>query len=140
MSKRGYVKCGYCSDYYLKGGGGEGHLCFLKQGDSIFGNDSHHSSTIHALNVIYYDIENHLEDRFECRFQSIDENGNMVSIQQSVSFAIMDQVESFCNTLTEHEQECMDVVTCKSLTLLCVVNGSHSIRKLFSNLNHLEQM
>ena len=48
----------------------------------------------------------------------------------------MDQVESFRNTLTEREQECMDVVTCKSHhpTLLCVVNGSHSIRKHFCEL------
>ena len=74
------MKCGYCSDYYLKGGGCEGHSCFLKQGDSIFGNDYRHSSMIHAHNVFYYDIESHLEDRFECRFQSIDENSNVASI------------------------------------------------------------
>ena len=81
LSKRGFVKCGYCSDYQLKGGGGEGHSCFLKRGNSIFGGDSHRSSTIHAHNVFCYDIETRLEDRFECRFQSIDENGNEVSVR-----------------------------------------------------------
>ena len=81
LSKRGFVKCGYCSDYQLKGGGGEGHSCFLKRGNSIFGSDSHRSSTIRAHNVFCYDIETRLEDRFECRFQSIDENGNEVSVR-----------------------------------------------------------
>ena len=60
----------------------------------------------------------------------------MVSIRQSVSFATMDQVESFHNTLTEREQECMDVVTCKSHypTLLCIVKGFHSVRTHFCKL------
>ena len=30
LSKKAYVKCGYCSDYYLKGGGGEGSFVFFK--------------------------------------------------------------------------------------------------------------
>ena len=38
MSKCGYVKCGYCSEYYLKGC--QGHSCFLAPIDSIFGNEA----------------------------------------------------------------------------------------------------
>ena len=34
-----YVKCGFCSDFYLQGM--VAHSCFLKKGDSIFGNPNH---------------------------------------------------------------------------------------------------
>ena len=46
------------------------------------------------------------------------------------------KLKVFKNTLTECEQECMDVVTCKSHhpTLLCMVNHSHSVRKYFCEL------
>ena len=45
-----YVKCGYCSEYYLKGCMGN-HSCFLESSDSIFGNETKRSSTIWAHNV-----------------------------------------------------------------------------------------
>ena len=79
MSKHGYVKCGYCSEYYLKGC--QGHSCFLAPIDSIFGNEARCSSTICTHNVFYYDIESHLEDKFECRFQELNHQGNLVMIK-----------------------------------------------------------
>ena len=31
-----YVKCGFCSDYYVRGFSGS-HACFLRKSDSLFG-------------------------------------------------------------------------------------------------------
>ena len=33
-----YVKCGYCSDFYLRGVSNS-HNCFLQRSDSIFGDE-----------------------------------------------------------------------------------------------------
>ena len=33
-----YVKCGYCSDFYLRGVSNS-HNCFLRRSDSIFGDE-----------------------------------------------------------------------------------------------------
>ena len=62
-----YVKCGFWSGFYLKGS--VSHSCFLKQSDSIFGNSSRRSSTIKSHNVFYYDIENRLENYYECKVE-----------------------------------------------------------------------
>ena len=45
-----YVKCGYCSDFYVKGFSGN-HACFLRNSDSIFGDVKKRSKTIHSHNV-----------------------------------------------------------------------------------------
>ena len=42
--RREYVKCDFCSDFYLKGN--SSHSCFLKQSDSILANSSRRSSTV----------------------------------------------------------------------------------------------
>ena len=60
-----YVKCGFCSDYYVRGFSGS-HACFLRKSDSLFGDGRKRSKTIHAHNVFFYDIESRLEERFEC--------------------------------------------------------------------------
>ena len=48
----------------------------------------------------------------------------------------MGEVLSFHDTLSERELECMNLATSKSHepTLLCVINGSHSVRKHFCEL------
>ena len=47
-----YVKCGFCSNFYLKGT--LSHSCFLKPTDSNFGNVSRQSTAITSHNVFYY--------------------------------------------------------------------------------------
>ena len=77
--KREYVKCGFCSDFYLKGN--SSHSCFLKSTDSILANPSRRSSTIKSHNVFYYDIESRLENYFEFKLESpekIGSNGNVI--------------------------------------------------------------
>ena len=74
-----YVKCGFCSGFYLRGT--TTHSCFLRPSDSIFGNSSHCSSTIKSHNVFYYDIESRLETYYECKVEkpeTFDEFGNLV--------------------------------------------------------------
>ena len=53
-----YIKCGFCSDYYLKGS--TTHNCFLKPSDSLF-KSNQCLTTIKTHNVFYYDIESRLE-------------------------------------------------------------------------------
>ena len=45
----------------------------------------------------------------------------------------MEEVNKFKNTLTQEQQDCMEVLKCRSYqpTLLCVVNGAQSIKKHF---------
>ena len=77
--KREYVKCGFCSDFYLKGN--SLHSYFLKSTDSIFANPSGRSSIIKSQNVFFYDIESRLENYFECKVESpekIGSNGNLI--------------------------------------------------------------
>ena len=47
-----YVKCGYCSDFYLRGMSNS-HNCFLRRSDSIFGDEKKRSNMINAQNVFY---------------------------------------------------------------------------------------
>ena len=63
--KREYVKCGFCSNFYLKGN--SSHSCSLKSTDSILAHSSRHSSTIKSHNGFYYDIESRLKNYFECK-------------------------------------------------------------------------
>ena len=63
-----YVKCGYCSDFYLQGVSNS-HNCFLRRSDSIFGDEKKRSNMIHAQNVFYYDIESQLEERWNVGFK-----------------------------------------------------------------------
>ena len=112
-----YTKCGYCSDFYLRGVSNS-HNCFLRRSDSIFGNERKRSNTIHAQNVFYYDIESRLEERLECRFQETTESVNLHNLKEK---------------LTERESKCMEVARCKSHqpTLLCVVNSMQSVKRHF---------
>ena len=50
-----YVKCGYCSDFYLRGCANS-HSCFLKLNDSLFGDASKRLSMICAHNVFFFMI------------------------------------------------------------------------------------
>ena len=60
-SQTQYVKCGFCTDFYLKGS--SLHSCYLKKSNSIFGNASRRSSsTIKSYDAFYYDIESRLEN------------------------------------------------------------------------------
>ena len=79
-----YVKCGYCSDFYLQGVLNS-HNCFLRRSDSILGDEKKRSNMIHAQNIFYYDIESRLEERLECRFQETTENGDTVTARKSVT-------------------------------------------------------
>ena len=74
-----YIKCGFCSDFYIRGT--VTHSCFFKKSDSIFGNLNHQSSTIKSHNV-FIDIESRLETCYECKVEQPElfhELGNMVS-------------------------------------------------------------
>ena len=44
-----YVKCGFSSDFYLRGT--QSHSCYLKRTDSIFGSVNRRSSTIKSHNI-----------------------------------------------------------------------------------------
>ena len=98
--QRKYVKCGFCSRFYLKGS--VSHSCFLKQSDSIFGNSSRRSSTIKSQNVFYYDIESRLENYCECKVERpelIGEDGQVIHERKQMrkAFFASDefQVEDF---------------------------------------------
>ena len=125
-----YVKCRYCSEFYVKRVSNN-HDCFLRKTDSIFGDEIKRSTTIHAQNVFYYDIESRLEDQLECR--EITMNGDAITVRKSIMVADLESVNSLKTTLTNRELNCMEVVKCKShlLTLLCVVNSSQSLKKHF---------
>ena len=51
-----YVKCGYCSDFYVKGFSGN-HACFLRNSDSIFGDVKKRSKTIHSHDVFFMTLK-----------------------------------------------------------------------------------
>ena len=129
-----YVKCGFCSDFYIEGS--SSHSCFLKCSDFIFGNESRQLMMIKAHNVFYYDIESCLESHFECKFQWFDDQGTIINVKKAQIYSSMKQVNMFKETLTDEESECLIVSKCKSHqpTLLCVVNGAHSIKKHFCEL------
>ena len=122
-----YVKCGYCSDFYIMDFPGN-HVCFLRCTDSMFGDPTKQSRTIHAHNVFFYDIESRLEEKYECRFQSINVKGDCITLRKRVMFDGMVEVEQFKRGLPEHYLKCMEVVKCKSHqpTLICVINSSRS--------------
>ena len=132
-----YVKCGYCSDFYIKGFSGN-HSCFLKKIDSMFCDEKKCSSTIHAHNVFFYNIESRLEEQFECRFQIINSRGDCITLRKSCIFDNMTDVDAFKATLPRKHLECMEVVKCRSHqpTLLCVINGSQSLKKHFCETTH----
>ena len=124
-----YVKCGYCSDYYVKGQ----HSCFLKKSDSLFGDSNKRSKTIHACNVFYYDIESRLEERVECRFQVTKLDGQCIMLQKAHVCLDMSEAETLKLTLTKKQLDCMEVVKCRShqSTLVCVVNGGQKVCRHF---------
>ena len=116
-----YVKCGYCSEFYIKGFSGN-HYCFLKRTDSIFGDEKKRSATIHAHNVFFYDIESRLEERFECRFQVPNARGELVTVRKSCMLNTLTEIEKFKESLPDEHMNCLEVVKCRSHqpTLLCV--------------------
>ena len=74
-----YVKCGFCSDFYLRET--QSHSCYLKRTDSIFGSVNRRSSTIKSHNIFYYDIECHLETYYKCKVErpeQFDEKRKMI--------------------------------------------------------------
>ena len=128
-----YVKCGYCSDFYLQGLSNS-HNCFLRRSDSIFGDEKKRANMIHAQNVFYYDIESRLEERLECRFQETTESGDTVTVRKSVTLLPgLVNLHNLKEKLTERELKCMEVARCKSHqpTLLCVVNLMQSVKRHF---------
>ena len=74
-------------------------IVFLKKTNSIFGNEKKRSSTIHAHNVFFYDIESRLEERFECRFQVVNSRGDCVTLRKSCMFNDMNEIEEFKHSL-----------------------------------------
>ena len=56
------------------------HVCFLKRTDSMFGDPTKRSRTIHARKVFFYDIESRLEEKYECRFQSMNVRGECITL------------------------------------------------------------
>ena len=113
-----YVKCGYCSDFYLRGMSNSPN-CFLRRS---------------AQNVFYYDIESQLEERLECRFQETTESGDMVTVRKSVTLLPgLVNLHNLKEKLTERDLKCMEVAHCKSHqpTLLCVVNLMQSVKRHF---------
>ena len=130
-----YVKCGLCSDYYVRGFSGS-HACFLRKSNSLFGDGRKRSKTIHAHNVFFYDIESRLEERFECRFQSMNDQGNCATLRKSVMVDNMERVEECKQDLTVEQLSCIEVIKCHSHqpTLLCVVNASQSSKRHFCEM------
>ena len=99
-----YVKCGYCSDFYLRGVS-NAHNCFLQRSDSILAMKTR-SNTIHSQNVFYYDIESRLEERLECRFQEMTESGDTVTVRKSVTLLPrLVNLHNLKKKLTEREFE-----------------------------------
>ena len=140
--QRKYVKCGFCSGFYLKGS--ISHSSFLKQSDSIFGNSSRRSSTIKSHNVFCYDIESRLENYFECKVERpelIGEDGRVILERKQMrkTFFASDelQVEDFRSNLNDKEMKFLTVSKCQShqLTLLCVVNELILLRGIFARKN-----
>ena len=132
-----YVKCGYCSDFYLRGVSNS-HNCLLRRSDSILGDEKKRSNMIHAQNVFYYDIESRLEERLECRFQETTENGDTVTVRKSVTLLPgLVNLHNLKEKLTERELNCMEVAHCKSHqpTLLCVLNSMQSVKRHFVKAN-----
>ena len=133
-----YIKCGFCSDFYLRGT--VTHSCFLKKSDSIFGNPNHRSSTIKSHNVFYYDIESRLETCYECKVEQreiFDELGNMVSVHKQLRKTFFassqSEVDKFKLNLTPRELCLLNVPKCQSHqpTLLCIVNELGSVKRDF---------
>ena len=104
-----YVKCGYCSEFYLRKVSNN-HNSFLRKTDSILGDEKKRSSTIHAQNVFYYDIESRLEEQVECRFQEIGISGDVLTVKKSVTLSDVDSINKLKTTLTNRELKCMEVV------------------------------
>ena len=79
----------------------------------------------------FYDIESRLEKK--CKFKKIDPMGNVVTLLRSKMFDSLEDIEKFKVSLTEDQKNCMEVTVCKSHqpTLLCVVNGSQSLKRHF---------
>ena len=123
------VRCGYCSASYAKGS--KEHKCFLSRKDSMFGNEKKRSRTIAIHNVFYYDMESRLERKFECKFQEVDEIGNVKTLRKTVVVGDSNKVETMKKGLSKRELDALRVVECKSHvpTLVCVVG--QSIRKHF---------
>ena len=123
-----FVRCGYCSESYLRGS--SDHRCFLSSKDSVFANAKKRSKTITVHNVFYFDIESCLETRYECKFQKMDVQGNIVTTQSSAVFDDRGKVDHFEQTLSEEEASMMMVSECKSHlpALVCVINSSGSLK------------
>ena len=123
------VKCGYCSASYIKGS--QDHKCFLSNKDSVFGNERKRSQTITVHNVFYYDMESRLEKKHECKFQEMDDVGNVKTIKRTLMVDDLSKVEKMKRGLSQRELNALKVSECKSHvpTLVCVVG--HSIRKHF---------
>ena len=136
--KQEYVKCGFCSDFYLKGN--SSHSCFLKSTDSILVNSSRRSSTIKSQNVFYYDIESRLENYFECKVESpemLDSYGKVIcqkrQLEKTQYFHDEIEVNEFRDSLSKDESKFLTVSKCQSHQpmLLCVVNELHSVKRDF---------
>ena len=114
----------------------------MKRTDSLFGDAKKRSRTIHAHNVFFYDIESRLEERFECRFQVTNGAGLCTTLRKSVMFDDMVTIEAFQLTLPKEHLNCMEVIKCQSCqpTLLCVVNGSQSLKRHFCETVHQDAM
>ena len=123
------VRCSFCSASYVKGT--QEHKCFLSKRDSSFGNEKKRSQTITIHNVFYYDMESRLESKFECKFQVVDELGNVKTLRKTMIVNDLSGVERMKTHLTSRELDALKVTECKSHipTLVCVVG--QSIRKCF---------
>ena len=118
-SQQKYVKCGFCSGFYLKGS--ISHSCFLRESDSIFATSTRRSSTIKVHNVFYYDIESRLENYYECKVEKpevIDENRRVIfeKKQMRKTFLAADecQVNDFRSSLSDEEIDFLVVSKCQS--------------------------
>ena len=116
------------------------HSCFLRKGDSIFGNPNHRSSIMKSHNVFYYNIEGRLETCYECKVEepeSFDELGNMVSwhkqLKKTFSASSQSEVDEFKLNLAPGELCLLNISKCQSHqpTLLCIVNESGSVKRDF---------
>ena len=123
------VRCGYCSASYVKGS--QEHKCFLSSKDSVFGNEKKRSQTITVHNVFYYDMESRLEKKYECKFQEVDDVGNVKTLRRTLMVDDLSKVEKLKGDLSKKELNALKVAECRSHvpTLVCVVG--QSIRKHF---------
>ena len=137
-SQSQYVKCGFCSDFYLKRS--SSHSCYLKKSDSIFGNARRHSSTIKSYHVFYYDIESRLENNCECKIErpdQFDDNGRLIRERKQLrkAFFASDEngVNEYKSKLNDEEKTLLVVSKCQNHqpTLLCVVNESNTVKRDF---------